>query len=238
MPLLDFTRAVILNRCLREGGFAGPRRAGTDTALWQSLSMLHPEQNAEGIWRGDSLYFFATPVHNPLRMLQSTLRDLSREYDIVPAAGEHFIESFIPRIIAAVADKKRSSMGDDIEMDAKHTAMITPLDALGLRSLMLSVFDLGDDSPDHQDEVLAHTGQMVFERFISESYDRLHSDDQAELEKLIESSEDPSDVLDFLESRLADFDSLLAGQVLSIKSEYDEIAQKVADTPVSSAESE
>ncbi len=236
LSIVDFTRAMLLNRCLREGNFSGPRRAGVDTSLWASLKLLTPEQTPDGGWRGDALYFFSTPVHEPLMLLQNTLRNVCREYGIVPNPGEHFTQEFIPRLVTAIAEKKKTTMGDTVEMDAVHRAMITPLDAMGLRAMMLSVFDLNDEPVEHQDEVLTHTGQMVFEKFISDAYDMLSSEDQDKIELLIEKSEDPNEVMEFLEHRLADFDTLLAGQVLAARQQYDEVNKKVSETPIQRGE--
>ena len=234
LSIVEFTQSMLLNRCLREGPFGGPRKAGIDTALWSSLKLLKPEQLPNSEWRGDAVYFFATPVHEPLMMLQSTLRTVSREFETAPLPGENLTTEYIPRLIMAIAEKKKATMGERIEMDSIHRAMITPLDAAGLRAMMLSVFELNENSTEYQDEVLTHTGQLVFERFISDAYDLLSVEDQEKIEELIEKTEDPNDIMGFLESRIVDFDTLLASKVLEAREQYKETDKKVGESPIQS----
>ncbi len=232
MSIESFTQALLLNRCLREGPFAGPRKAGMDTSLWASLLLLKPEKLPDGNWKGDAVYFFATPVHEPLVLLQTTLRTISREFETAPLPGENLTTEYIPRLVSAVADQKKETMGETIQMDVPHRAMITPLDASGLRAMMVSVFELADDDAEDQDEILTHVGQIVFEKFISDAYDMLSGDDQDKLEALIEKSEDPNDVMEFLEHRISDFDTVLAGKVIEVQKEYAELQKKINETPV------
>jgi len=232
MTLTEFAREVLLNRCLREGPFQGPRKYGTNTALWKSLSLLSPVQQSDGTWKGDAQFFFATPVHEPLAMLQTTLRDLSRQYEMSPNSGEHLTNSFIPRIIDKVAETKKSELGsDEIELSPEYIIMITPLDAPALRGLMVRVFNIETEDTAHQDEVLARAGQMVFEGFITDAYDLLTETDQKKLEELIEKTEDPNEIMTFLEYRIPNFDHLLAGQVFRVKTEYDELSKMMDELP-------
>ncbi len=230
MPLNEFATLVLLNRCLREGPFQGPRLYGKDTALWKSLGMLSPHQLPDGNWKGDAQFFFSTPVHEPLALLQETLRDLSRQYELSPNPGEHLTESFIPRIIQQIADAKRADTGSDtVELTPENIILIAPLDANALRGLMVRVFEIENDAADHQDEVLARVGQMVFEGFITDAYDVLSESDQDALEALIEKTEDPNDVMLFLERRISNFDHLLASQVFRVKADYSELSKMMND---------
>lgn len=239
MPLTEFAREVLLNRCLREGPFQGPRKYGAETSLWKSLSLLSPAQQSDGTWKGDAQFFFATPVHEPLAMLQTTLRDLSRQYEISPNPGEHLAESFIPRIIAKIAAAKEAELGSsEIEMKPENIILITPLDAPALRSLMVRVFEIENEDAAHQDEVLARAGQMVFEGFITDAYDMLTETDQKKLEDLIEKTEDPNDIMTYLEYRIANFDNLLASQVFRVKTEFDELSKMMDELPATKPELE
>lgn len=239
LSLTEFATQVLLNRCLREGPFQGPRSYGVDTALWKSLSLLTPEQQPDGVWKGDAQFFFNTPVHEPLLLLQTALQDLCRQYELSPEPGEHLVNSFIPRVIAKIAESKKAELGsDNIEMTPEHIILVTPLDAPALRSLMVRVFDIESSSSDHQNEVLARAGQLVFEKFITEAYDVLSDADQRKLEDLVEKTENPNEVMTFLEYRIANFDQLLAGQVFKVHSEYDELSKMIQDIPAPVEQSE
>lgn len=239
MPLTEFAREVLLNRCLREGPFQGPRKYGSDTALWKSLSLLAPVQQPDGTWKGDAQFFFATPVHEPLALLQTTLRDLSRQYELSPNPGEHLVEGFIPRIIDRVAEAKKAETNSDVvEMTPEHIILITPLDAPALRSLMVRVFGIENEDLAHQDEVLARAGQMVFEGFITDAYDMMAEVDQKKLEDLIEKTEDPNEIMTFLEYRIPNFDHLLASQVFRVKNEYDDLSKMMNDLPDTKTDAE
>ncbi len=232
MPLIEFARQVLLNRCLREGPFQGPRTYGEDTALWKSLSLLSPVQNPDGTWKGDASFFFATPVHEPLALLQSTLRDLSRQYELAPNPGENLTTVYIPRIIDKIAESKKLELKSDvIELTPEYVILITPLDAPSLRGLMVRVFGVEESDIAHQDEVLARAGQMVFEGFITDAYDMLGEADQKKLEDLIERTEDPNEIMTFLEHRIQNFDHLLASQVFRVKTEYDELSTMMDNLP-------
>jgi hypothetical protein len=226
MPIDEFAEQVLLNRCLREGPFQGPRLYGKETKLWKSLSMLSPEQKEDGTWKGDAQFFFATPVHEPLAMFQDTLRDISRQYMMSPNPGEHLTKEYVPRIIQKIAETKKKELGrDTIELTPEHIVLITPFDAAALRGLMVRVFEANVGTGEEQDEKLARAGQLIFEGFITDAYEMLNTENQEALENLIEKSEDPNEVMAFLERRIHNFDQLLAAQVFRVKQDYDELTK-------------
>lgn len=222
MPLSEFVLESLLVACLREGPFSGPRIAGSKTALWKSLSMLTPEQLPDGSYRGDALYFFSTPVREPLMCLQRTLREYSRKYNILPNTGESLTASFIPRIVTElVRTQLDSGMSDPVVLNPDMSIKLVPLDADSLRAMMISVFSIDENDSEKMNETLAHTGQIVFEKFITEAYDMLSNSDQTSVEELIEKSEDPNEIMEFFERRLPDFDMFLARKVFETKNEID-----------------
>jgi len=230
MPLEKFVNLVLLNRCLREGPFQGPRKYGVDTSLWKSLTLLSPEKNADGTWKWDATFFLTTPVHEPLVLLQKTLQQLSKQYNITPNSGENLTQSFIPRINQAVTEQKKHKLNsDNIELTAQNSILIDPLDADSLKSLMMRTFDIESMDESYRNNVLARAGLLVFEKFITEAYDLLSDEEQDKLEDLVSESSDPNEVMSFLEHRLPNFDHMLATAVVKVRSEYKDNEKLISD---------
>ena len=93
-------------------------------------------------------------------------------------------------------------------------------------SVTQRVFELESKDDDEKNEILARYGQIVFEGFIAEVYEILSPEDQTKIEELIEGTEDPNQVIEFLERRVANFDTMLASHVMQAREKYDEEINK------------
>lgn len=216
----------LVNKNLREGSLLHRRAYGTQTSYWKMLESLVPEKMPDGTYRGDAGYFLARAVQPPLQKFQGVLRYYRDGVNCQPLPGEALITSYVPRLVLAVtaALQERGRLTTDtVEMTPENINMLTIMDTYQMKQVIISAFNLGDMPAELQDDLIATIGELVVQGLLIQATDAMDEAQLAEFEKISEESQDPDEIMSYIEAFIPDFDGAVVAEVARIQAEMNEV---------------
>ena len=227
-----FVFLSLVNKNLREGSVLNRIAFGVETKAWRALASLQPERMPDGSYRGDAAYFLNRTVQTSMQKFQSAVRYYSERTNCVPLPGEQLTEDYIPRLvveITKVLQEKGVLSTDMVEITPDNLGMIACMDTYQMKELIVSTFDLADMPAELQNDLIGTIGELVIQAVMVRAVENMDETQLAEFEQLTENGDNPESVLAFVESCLPEFDSVVAEEVMRIRSE-------MTDTPSDSSD--